>query len=115
MKLLQVMVMSAGQRTYLLSRNNGLDEEVRKTDVQFDEAVSGELLTNNEDQGEYEMDDYETYRQEQMYENIQKQTPAPVKKRVKHKIKRQKSKSRLTQVSTIEPKLNNYYKVRSET
>lgn len=100
------MVMSAGQRTYLMSRNNGINEELRKAGEKFDDVASEEQLNDEEYHKDYDSADYMT---KQFYEKVRKQSAAPVRKRVKSRIKRPKLKSRMEPVSTVEPKLNNYY------
>lgn len=95
--------MSAGQRTYLLSRNNGLNEELRKAGETFDEDSSSELFNGDEERREYDSDDYVTYQQ--ATEKVHKQPQTHIRRKVKTKIKRPKLKARMTQVSIIEPKL----------
>ena len=101
------MVMSAGQRTYMLSRNNGMNEEIRKAGEKFDDVSSDDHLSDEQYNKDYESEDYVTHHQ--LFEKVQKQSIAPVRKRVKSRIKRPKSKARMEQASTIKPKINNYY------
>lgn len=98
----QVMVMSAGQRTYLLSRNDGLTDEMRKNGETFDdEILSEEILTDNNDHRGYE-DDY--VELQSASENVRKhqQSQAPKRKGLKNKSNRSKLKTGMTQISTIE-------------
>jgi hypothetical protein len=108
-KCLQVMVMSAGQRTYLMSRNDeGGIEALRKANDNFDNTSSDVFgADDDETQRDYPPEDYEAYPQAS---DKEEQTSTAHRTRIrtknKTKSKRYKSKAHATQ-SSIGPKLKN--------
>ena len=105
------MVMSAGQRTYLISRNDDANNEFRNANENFDNESFHELETDNDDddetQRDYKGDDYRDFPQAS---DKPKQTSTThrsrIRSRTKNKNKRYKSKAQATQ-SSIGPKLKN--------
>lgn len=90
----QVMVMSAGQRNYLINRNDDIDNnQFGKDDVDFDKFDSSETehKADVDSRLDYDSDDY--------------RDADAVKKAPKV---RARSKSKKTRIKTIEPKLNNF-------
>lgn len=106
----QVMV-SAGQRNYLLSRNSEQNDGVRKVDEVYDDDDSTEQFTDDKDR-DYDSDDYRTYPNAP--EGDRKRPPTPIRKKEKTKRKRTRTKARTPQVSTMESKSNHYYKDQGE-
>jgi hypothetical protein len=106
--MFQVMVMSAGQRTYLINRNlDGVNEALRNANDNFDNANSDELEADDETQRDYPPEDYGAYppaadKEEQTSTTIHRR----IRTRNKSKSKRYKSKAHATQ-SSIGPKLKN--------
>lgn len=100
----QVMVMSAGQRTYIMNRNVD-GEELRNANDNFDNASLDELEADDETQRDYPPEDYEAYPPASDKEE-QTSTTLRTRIRTKNKSKRYKSKAHATQ-SSIGPKLKN--------
>lgn len=108
------MVMSAGQRTYLINRNDeGNTEVLRNANNKFDNVSSDELEADDETQRDYPPEDYEAYPPASHKEE---QTSATLRTRIrtKNKSKRYKSKAHATQSSTG-PKLKNLSVVHNMT
>lgn len=104
------MVMSAGQRTYLMERNDAQNDELRKVE-RLDKLTSDEqVIQEDKSQREYGSDEYGSYYQ--MPEK-EESTPKPARKQTKTKHKRIKNKPRFTEVSIIEPELKNKINFRS--
>lgn len=103
----QVMVMSAGQRTYIINRNDD-GEELRNANDNFDNASLDELEADDETQRDYPPEDYEAYPPASDKE-VQTSTTLRTRIRTKNKSKskRYKSKAHATQ-SSIGPKLKNF-------
>lgn len=101
--------MSAGQRTYLVSRNeDSAVDELRKANDNFDNASSDEFeADDDETQRDYPPEDYAAYPQASI-KGEQTSTAHRTRIRTKNKTKgkRYKSKAHATQ-SSIGPKLKN--------
>lgn len=105
------MVMSAGQRNYLLNRQGGLnDEEYRKNDGNPDNVSEEDDKFRND----YDADEY-TDGLPQAIENVEQTTSTRRRKKVNSKrvSKRRNYQTLMTQVATIEPKLRNKSKIRN--
>jgi hypothetical protein len=106
--IFQVMVMSAGQRTYLINRNrddDDVNEALRNANENFDNASLDELEADEETQRDYPQGDYGAYPAASDKEE-QTSTTLRTRIRTKNKSKRYKSKAHATQ-SSIGPKLKN--------
>lgn len=106
------MVMSAGQRNYLLNRQGGLnDEELRKNDGNTDNVSEEDDKFRND----YDADEY--IDSPQAIENVEQTTSSRRRKKVsknsKRVSKRRNYQTHMTQVATIEPKLGNKSKIRN--
>lgn len=104
----QVMVMSAGQRAVLINRNlDGVNEELRNANDNFDNASVDELEADDETQRDYPPEDYGVYppasdKEEQISTTLRTRT----RTKNKGKNKRYKSKAHATQ-SSVGRKLKN--------
>jgi hypothetical protein len=107
--MLQVMVMSAGQRTYLLSRadESGI-EALRKANDNFDNGSLDQFeADDDETQRDYPPEDYEAYPQaSDKGEQTSTAHRTRIRRKNKTKGKRYKSKAHATQ-SSIGAKLKN--------
>lgn len=95
------MVMSAGQRNYLINRNDDPDEnQYRKDDGDIEKLNSGEYEHKADGEGalDYDADDYRDHDQVQV---ATKKAPPRTKTRARSKVKK-------LRIKTIEPKLNNF-------
>lgn len=104
--IFQVMVMSAGQRAVLINRNiDGVNEELRNANDNFDNASLDELEADDETQRDYPPEDYGAYPPAS---DKEEQTSTTLRTRTKNKgkSKRYKSKAHATQ-SSSGPKLKN--------
>lgn len=105
--MFQVMVMSAGQRTVLINRNDdGVNEGFRNANDNFDNASLDEAEVDDETQRDYPPEDYGAYPPASDKEQTSTTLRTRIRTKNKGKSKRYKSKAHATQ-SSIGPKLKN--------